>query len=624
MKSIARVFGAAVLAGTVGALLAGSNAATAQSLDERIVSFDVDVTVHADGSVEFVERIDYDFGTHQRHGIFRDLVNVQRFDSTHDRTYPLHVLDVDAVDAPEEFVIVDGDDTGDIRIRIGDPDRTITGRHVYTIRYRLDGVVNKQDPARDELYWNITGDDWGVPIEATTVTVRTETAIDQIDCFAGPAGSVDPCSASILLSDGRTGSFEQTSLDAGSQLTIVVGIEDVDGAAAEPEPVLKDRFSLAKAFEATPLTVGSTALLTLLFGGLIARTQFRVGRDRRALGAPTDIAFATVGAPSEPVPLFAGRHSPVEFVPPDGIRPGQLGVLKDEVAHTSDVSATIIDLAVRGYIRIEEIVDDDDGDVRDADVTDYRFVRLPKDGGLLAYESYLLTELFDRGPEGPSGPAAREAQVELSSLENKFAKSLAEVRSQLYADVVARGWYDARPDQVRTRWFLLGLGVGLAGGGLTFALARFTHFGLLGLPVVVAGLALMIGAKWMPRRTAAGHGVYRRVLGFQDFIENSEKHRAQWAERRNLFPEYLPYAIALGATKKWARTLESLGAPPPQAGGWYVGHSVYGWGAFSDRMGSFSSSTSTTLSSTPGGSGSSGFSGGSSGGGGGGGGGGSW
>ena len=152
------------------------------------------------------------------------------------------------------------------------------------------------------------------------------------------------------------------------------------------------------------------------------------------------------------------------------------------------------------------------------------------------------------------------------------------------------GWFSSRPDHVRAIWVAIGLAVTAAGVGFTVLLARSTSLGLLGIPLVVAGIALMIGAKWMPRRTAVGHGVYRRALGFEEFIEHSEKHRAEWAERRHLFTEYLPYAISLGATKQWARTLDALGAPPPQQSGWYVGHSVYGWSMFGDRMNSFTSS----------------------------------
>lgn len=589
------------------ALAIGSGAPAGAQGAEGVAVFDSAIEVQPDGSAVFVETIVYDFGSEERRGIFRDLVTAQRYDDDNDRYYPLTVESVASTTAPAEYVVLDLGG-GQQRIRIGDPNVTITGIHEYVIRYRLGGVVNAQQ-GDDELYWNVTGAGWDVPIRSSSVTVTSPTGVGRVACFAGRSSS-DACDAASA--SGSVAMFGHGNLDPGAELTVVVALTDVDGDATEPAPTLgtqeiEEPFSFAEAFEPTAVNVGGAGLLAVLFGGLIARVQWQRGRDRRAVGAPTDIAFAGADAPGELVPLFSGDGSPVEFVPPDGIRPGQLGVLRDETADTTDVSATIIDLAVRGYIRIEEIADDD------GDVEDYRFVRLSKNGGLLSYEGYLLTELFDRGPE-----------VELSSLKNTFASSLAEVKDQLYIDVVARGWFTARPDHVRVKWLLVGVGVEALGIGLTIVLALFTNAGLLGLPVVAAGLALMIGAHWMPRRTPMGHGLYRRVIGFEDFIENSEKHRAQWAERRHLFTEYLPYAIAFGATKQWARTLEGLGAPSPQEGGWYVGHSAYTWSAFGAQMGSFSSSAAATLSSTPGGSGGSGFGGGSSGGGGGGGGGGSW
>jgi uncharacterized membrane protein len=143
----------------------------------------------------------------------------------------------------------------------------------------------------------------------------------------------------------------------------------------------------------------------------------------------------------------------------------------------------------------------------------------------------------------------------------------------------------------------------------------------------LAGFLLAIAAKFMPRRTARGTGAYRRGLGFKDFIVNSEKHRAQFAEKHNLFTEYLPFAIVFGCTERWARTFESLGFVPDTSA-WYVGANAFAFSSFSsfsNSLSSFTSSASTLLASTPGSSGGSGFSGGGfSGGGGGGGGGGSW
>ena len=110
-------------------------------------------------------------------------------------------------------------------------------------------------------------------------------------------------------------------------------------------------------------------------------------------------------------------------------------------------------------------------------------------------------------------------------------------------------------------------------------------------------------------------------------MRDSEAPRAQWAEHRNIFSEYLPYAIVLGIATKWARSFEPLGSEAMAgATAWYVGTQPFSPERFGEATNSFASAASSSLSSVPqSSSGSSGFSGGgSSGGGGGGGGGGSW
>jgi uncharacterized membrane protein len=127
----------------------------------------------------------------------------------------------------------------------------------------------------------------------------------------------------------------------------------------------------------------------------------------------------------------------------------------------------------------------------------------------------------------------------------------------------------------------------------------------------------------MPRRTAKGTGVLRRVQGFRRFIHESERDRARFAEQQHLFSEYLPYAIVFGATEKWAKAFAGLDDELVQPD-WYGGSSSFSTVGFAHSIDGFAVTSAGTIASTPAGSGSSGFSGGSSGGGGGGGGGGSW
>ena len=144
--------------------------------------------------------------------------------------------------------------------------------------------------------------------------------------------------------------------------------------------------------------------------------------------------------------------------------------------------------------------------------------------------------------------------------------------------------------------------------------------------MIVAGILLLVAARWMPHRTAKGYAVLRHTLGFRRFIDESEKHRAEFAERKNMFSEYLPYAVVFGATKKWAHAFAGLGDEPPDTSSWYVSQHAFDYAVFSSAIDGFAVTSAGTLTSTPAStSGSSGFSGGGfSGGGGGGGGGGSW
>jgi uncharacterized membrane protein len=180
------------------------------------------------------------------------------------------------------------------------------------------------------------------------------------------------------------------------------------------------------------------------------------------------------------------------------------------------------------------------------------------------------------------------------------------------------------PEEVRTLYRVAGIAVTVLGGLVAFGLGKFFGAGLVGIPIAIGGLLLLGLSHLMPRRTAQGRELYRRSLGFRLYMTKAEKERQEFAEKANLFEEYLPYAIVYGCVRKWAKAFEGLGLEQRQSS-WYVGQHGFTPIGFADSLGDFSSSVSGVMASTPGGSGGSGFGGGgSSGGGGGGGGGGSW
>lgn len=574
---------------------------TVQPGAEAVVAYDIGMEVISDGDVVVSERLDYQFPG-QRHGIFRTIANRQRCDDRYDRVYPLTSVAAESpTGAPAGVAVEDVD--GGVALRIGDPDRYVRGRHTYVLDYELAGVLTGFED-RVELYWNVVGDGWQVPLNVVEVAVGAPVAPLAVDCFSGPVGSDERCDAVAV--DGTTATFGESVILPGEAMTVVVAYppEAFDLRA----PLLEERWSLARAFEASPAAVGGAVALVVAGLGGVVLLAWRTGRDHQLAGSHVDAAFAPADVEGVLVPLFDQTATPVEFAPPDRLRPAQLSVVLDESVGPRDVAATIVDLAVRGALRIVETGEGKDVGYRLEWLGGHR-------GELLAYEQHLVSELF-----------GGKDHVDLDELDQQFASEQRQVVAMIYDDAVAHGWFPARPDKVRARWRGIGVLALLVSGGALVALAAWTNLAWLGVGPVLASLLLVTLAGRMPRRTPAGTGVLRRTVGFRHFIEDSEAPRARWAEQRSIFTDYLPYAIVFGCADRWARTFEPLGAEAVAVGaGWYVGTGVLSVDRLTSATSSFAATAATTLSSTPPSSGGSGFSGGGfSGGGGGGGGGGSW
>jgi Predicted membrane protein (DUF2207) len=578
--------------------------ATAQDGAERITAFTVDMTIEGDGTLAIHETIAYDFGTNARHGIERELVRRETYDSDHDRRYDIDVVDVSASpDTPDDVSLSEDGDF--FRVRIGDPDRTITGVHTYDITYTVKGAL-LPFPEHDELNWDAVGHQWRVPIVQATVAAHAPANIEKVACFSGPEGSQAGCEQAS--SAGTDASFAQTNLGEGSGMTVVLALPK-GAVVPEPQPLLEERRTLGDAFALTPVTIGGAVVLAVLGIGAVSVFAYRHGRDRRWTGSAVDAAMGNLDGTEEPIPLGGRQARPVEFVPPDGVRPGQVGTLVDEEANLLDVTATIVDLAVRGHLRITEL--------EDGRHPDYQLERVEGGKGeLKPYEHELYDALFATGPT-----------VELSDLKYKFTSELAQVKNALYDDVVTNGWYRVRPDRTRLWWRLLGLGVTVLGVVLTILVGAVSSFALIPLAIVVTGIALLASGGRMPARTGRGSAMFSRVEGFRRlFDEGEEDTRQRFAEQQGIFSEYLPYAIVFGATKKWARAFEGLDAQQLGATRWYSGPNMFSAFALAGAMDDFDTrATGTLYASQPSSSSSSGFGGGGfSGGGGGGGGGGSW
>ncbi|HWL35661.1 MAG TPA: DUF2207 domain-containing protein [Frankiaceae bacterium] len=597
----------AALAVAAASMAPGSASAQLEGF-ERIRRYDVRLDLARSGRLRVVETIDYSFGVAPKRGIFRTIPVRFRYDETHDRIYPLGGLRVTSpTGAPTETQVTD--EGGSKKIRIGDPDRTITGDHTYVIAYDVDGAVNRFE-GHDELFWNAIGHEWFVLVERVSVTLRTEGGtVSAVACYAGPQGSLTPCRTSRAT--GTSATYGHGLLSPTNGVSVVAALPH--GYAAAPGPVLKERWTFRKAFstEAGPLGL-AVAVLVASLGTLVVLVSRR-GRDRYYSGLTPGLEPAAGETfPEEPLPLTGRGEVSVDFTPGADMRPALMGVLVDERADPLDVTATIVDLAVRRHLTIEELPRQGLFGRRD-----WRLTRLDgPDERLRPWESGLIMALFRTGDV-----------VLMSDLKNEFADDLRTIQGQLYDEVVARGWFTRRPDEVRGKWGGIAKALVVVAGIATYALARFTTFGLTGVALVLAALALLVLSPRLPFRTGRGTAALDRARAFRRYLVTAEVEQLRAEERAGIFARYLPYAVVMGEAERWAKAFADLGAQQQDLY-WYSGPAGWSPMHIGDSITSFSSTTAGTIASTPGGvGGSSGFSGGGgggSGGGGGGGGGGSW
>lgn len=449
--------------------------------------------------------------------------------------------------------------------RLSGEEITVTGQGgKATLEYDVTGAFTPMDGIEELRWYAVSG--WSTPVDVATVTVTGTAAIQNLTCFAGDLTSAVGCTVAEMDHMGTTATFEQQGLRPGQALTVVIGYPP--GASGGGTPILERRFDLATAFRLDAVTGGALAgLLVLLLGGL-GLLYWTRGRDARVIGHEAQVVSG----------VHDGR-----FSPPDGVRPGQIGTLIDEQADVVDVTATIVDLAVRGFLLIEE------QPRQTYDAPDWLLVKRPNApvDGLLPYERTLYDAIFD----------GRDA-VPLSQLRGTFGAELGKVRDALYQDVVRQGWFSHRPDTVRSRWTTTGVVLTVAGVLATAALAWFTTYGLLGLALIVAGAALAVGGQYMPAKTAKGSAALAHTLGFRQFLLHGQVGDVPAAQRVELFSRYLPYAVIFDSVEPWARLVADVGGDGRQNDTlyWYHGPAEWDLSKFADSMRTFTTTTSGAIS----------------------------
>jgi len=559
---------------------------------EKIDSFNSYLLVNNDGSVNVTEEISYNFGSDERHGIYRDIP------IKYETEEGIYILDIEVLGVTDpmygSYKYEVSSSKSYIRIKIGDANTYVTGEKLYNIRYIIKKVIKPFDD-HDELYWNVTGNGWEVPIDKVKATVVLSTGLNAHDikttCFSGTEGSSNNClnQEQIYNRLGKVDTviFRHDNLVAYEGLTIVAGIPK----GIIPTEALIMPYWISLGFKDIISLLFKLFLLPILVFMILFRRWWKHGRDPKGRGTIV-----------------------TQFDAPKNMSPIEVGLVVDNVAHKHDISAQIVDLAVRGFLKINRVTKGK----KILRTKDYTLEKLkPIEELTNVVDKEIMKGFFEKGDK-----------VELSSLKNKFYKTLQAVSDEVYNQAVADGYFTKNPSKLRNKYIAVGLILVFFGIWVVAITKWFMigpsiifNFVLVGITVAVFGLV-------MPARTKEGVLAREHILGLKSYLQVAEKDRLKFhnAPDKNpkTFEKFLPFAMVLGVEKEWAKQFEGIYNTNPS---WYSDPSMGNFSAvvLASGLNNFGNMAQTTLSSKPSSSGGgSGFSGGSSGGGFGGGGGGSW
>jgi len=575
-----------------------------------IESFHSDLQVDTSGVTHVTETIRFRFDGHWN-GIYRDLRLTPP--AVYKRRDPLDVKLVSITDGGGQPLRFETSRQGQRtrRWQVWIPGAENASKTVV-IRYDvLDGIgffgQPGQDNYADELYWNVTGTEWGVRIERASARIILPRGVkpDQSAAYAGTGGSTEQ-SAGIRTEAGTVTFTESRVLNPGENLTVATSWPG--GFIARPaQPGVIEHGAMTAWPIAIPILV--------LF--LSWKQWDRKGRDPK----PRAIA--------------------VQYDPPRTLSPAEIGTLIDHTAHMHDITATLVDLAVRGYIHIEK----ESKRVLGLIPTSEYIFHLKRDRAdwtdLETHEASYLSALFRHpstakrglmtavlGREAPdlaaegAGPGPTYESVRLADLKNRFYKDLPGIRKAIYNELIEKGHYRVNPNTVRAGWSVVGIMLGAAGvfaglyaneNALVFVDPR-----VLGVAGGLSGLIVLLFGQFMPARTVRGARAREHGLGFKEFLSKVEEDRyRRMIKSPDQFERYLPFAMAFKVEGRWAKAFEDIYREPPN---WYsgYGHGTFHTSSFTQDMRSMSTVAASTMSSSPSGSSGGGSSGGGGGGGGGG------
>jgi uncharacterized membrane protein YgcG len=571
---------ARILAPAAGLLLLLAGPAPAS---ERIIAFDSRVVIAADGDLTVTETITVEAeGDRIKRGVYRDFPT--RYEGRDGRS---HIVGFDVVevlrDGRRENWFTENLSNG-VRVYAGEKNVYLRpGRYTYTLTYNTDRQIGFFENY-DELYWNVTGNDWEFPIERARVTIvlPADAPIVQTAAYTGLQGATGQ-DWNSWTDDGGNPVFESTRRLAPRE-GLTVAVAWPKGFVTQPR-IADEAIFLIRDYIVPALGLGAFGVLLLFY--LVA--WHRVGRD----------------PPEGPiVPRWKA---------PRGISPAIARYVTRMGFDKKVLGAAVVSLAVKGHLTIE----DSGGE---------RYIlhkrTAPAQGKMSPGEKAFKRALFSWGDSVTVENGNHERlEPAVNALESTLSANYegAHFTHNFWVTVVG---------MVLT--VLLVISTLLIGLSLQDDRIVFLPFG-----IIVSGVLLNKLFTWLMKApTMTGRRLMDEIDGFRMYLSTAEQERLNLLHPPDrtpeLFEKYLPYAMALDVEHEWGEQFKDVLAAAATGAGdgysphWYHGHRH--WHSHSDFASSLGSDFSGAISSaaTPPGSSSGSGGGGSSGGGGGGGGGGGW
>ena len=586
-----------------------------QIFDWYVKDFETEIIVNLDSSLLITENITADCGNlPNKHGIYRVLATWYQKTKDQKVKTPIELVGItDFNGNPWKYKTSYDRGDGTITWKIGDPDITVSGENYYKIVYLVKNAIRFDDPRFDEFYWNLLGNFWELEIDNFRAKIIFPNSINkdntEISYYVGFFGQGSGEGASYRWLDKNILEFQSTRVfSRGEGLTTSVTFPK--GIIKPYTPTFIEKYGHLFYY-----------LLPLAIFILVFRAWFKYGRDPKL-----------------------GKTITPEFGVPENLSPMKLGALLSngrlEPVH---ITASIINLAVNGLLRIEEIPKK--GIVGNAD-TKLILVAEEGDLGKISPEEKLLLSRLFSGPELNSNlKNLKEALAEIrdyteklkkeqdlislkladlnkkeiliSSLKNKFYKDLEIIKNAIFDQLKAENIFG----EIGFRLQLVFLSLGIISVFISFFATAFIG-GNGAAALAACGVILIIFSILMPQRTLEGAELLWRVRGFRYYMLKAEKYRQQFFEKENLFEKLLPYAMVFGIAKIWAKKMKEIFGEEYSKNyrpTWYAGAAIssFNFDDFTAKISSVSATMASTLSSIPSSSGHSGggFSGGGGGGG---------